>query len=296
MCFWYSPEDRSTMRGKSIVRCTTLANLTPSPRTCMELRTRGGATSLQARSQSAPRLVSIVIPTYNERQNLPRLVAGIAGVVRWPYEIVVVDDSSPDGTADLARDLANTYPVRLLSRPAKSGLGSAYRDGFAQAKGDIVFEMDADLSHDPRHIPALVQAIVDGADIAVGSRYIPGGRIVGWGAYRKLVSGVGNGLARLALTLGVRDVTSGYRCYSRAAAAVVQDAKSDGYAFQVEALWLAKKRGLRIAEVPITFENRVVGKSKLGPSEFGRFLKTLARLRVTRAPRAGQKGRPVRTP
>lgn len=245
--------------------------------------------------ERAPRLVSIVVPTYNERQNLPRLIAAIAENARWPYEVIVVDDSSPDGTADLARDLAKTYPVRLLSRPAKSGLGSAYRDGFAMAQGDVIFEMDADLSHDPRHMPALVQALVDGADVAVGSRYIAGGRVVGWGVYRKLVSGVGNGLARLALTVGVRDVTSGYRCYSAHAAPVVQDAKSDGYAFQVEALWLAKKRGLRIAEVPITFENRTVGKSKLGPSEFARFLKTLARLRVTRAPR-GRLPRPVRAP
>ncbi|HET6403559.1 MAG TPA: polyprenol monophosphomannose synthase [Candidatus Thermoplasmatota archaeon] len=246
--------------------------------------------------ERAPRLVSIVVPTYNERQNLPRLVAAIAEVMRWPYEIVVVDDSSPDGTADLARDLAKTYPVRLLSRPAKSGLGSAYRDGFLQAKGDLIFEMDADLSHDPRFIPALVQAVLDGADIAVGSRYVSGGRVVGWGAYRKLVSGVGNTLARAALFIGIRDVTSGYRCYSRAAAGIVQEAKSDGYAFQVEALYLAKKRGMRIAEVPITFENRTVGKSKLGPGEFARFLKTLARLRLTRAPAGGRKGRPVRAP
>ena len=245
--------------------------------------------------ERAPRLVSIVVPTYNERQNLPRLVAAIAENARWPYEIIVVDDSSPDGTADLARDLAKTHPIRLLARPAKAGLGSAYREGFAQAKGDVVFEMDADLSHDPRHLPALVQAITDGADIAVGSRYIAGGRIVGWGVYRKIVSGVGNGLARVALMTGVRDVTSGFRCYSADAARVVQDAKSDGYAFQVEALYLSRKRGLRIAEVPLTFENRTVGKSKLGPSEFGRFLKTLARLRLTRVP-GTRAPRPVRAP
>lgn len=234
--------------------------------------------------ERAPRLVSIVVPTYNERQNLPRLVAAIAENLPWPYEVIVVDDSSPDGTADLARDLAKTYPLRLLSRPAKSGLGSAYRDGFALAQGDVVFEMDADLSHDPRYIPALVQAVAEGADIAIGSRYVAGGRVVGWNTYRKLVSGVGNTLARMSLLVGVRDVTSGYRCYARAAAPIVQDAKSDGYAFQVEALYLAKKRGMRITEVPISFENRTVGKSKLGPGEFGRFLKTLARLRLTRVP------------
>lgn len=244
--------------------------------------------------ERAPRLVSIVIPTYNERQNLPRLVEALAQSIPWEHEIIVVDDSSPDGTGDLARDLASKYPIRVLSRPVKSGLGSAYRDGFAMAKGDVIFEMDADLSHDPRHVRALAQAVVDGADVAVGSRYVAGGRIVGWNAYRKLVSGVGNGLARLILRLRVSDVTSGYRCYSREAVALVRSAQSDGYAFQVEALHLARQHGLRIVEVPITFENRTVGKSKLGPGEFGRFLRTLARLRVRRASPA--RGTPTRSP
>lgn len=231
------------------------------------------------------RLVSIVVPTYNERQNLPRLVAAIAEHVRVPYEIIVVDDSSPDGTADLARDLAKTHPIRLLSRPAKSGLGSAYRDGFAAAKGDMVFEMDADLSHDPRFLPKLVEAVEGGADIAIGSRYVAGGRIIGWNAYRKLVSGVGNALAKIALGLRIRDVTSGYRCYARECADIVQQVRSDGYAFQVEALYHARRRNLRIAEVPITFENRTVGKSKLGPGEFMNFLRTLGRLRMARLAR-----------
>lgn len=247
-----------------------------------------------AKVDRQPRLVSIVVPTYNERQNLPRLVEAIARSASFPYEIIIVDDSSPDGTADLARDLARTFPVRLLSRPTKSGLGSAYRDGFAIAEGDIIFEMDADLSHDPRFLAPLVQAIVDGADIAIGSRYIPGGTVVGWNTYRRLVSGVGNGLARATLSPGVRDLTSGFRCFSRDAASIVQSAKSDGYAFQVEALFLAKCSGLRIVEVPIHFENRTVGKSKLGPGEFTRFLRTLVRLRVTRVPTT--RGRPVRAP
>lgn len=235
-----------------------------------------------------PRLVSIVVPTYNERQNLPRLVEAIAAHLKdRPYEIVVVDDSSPDGTGDLAADLAKTYPLRLLRRPAKSGLGSAYRDGFQAARGGLIFEMDADLSHDPRYIPALVEAIEQGADIAIGSRYVAQGRIVGWNWYRKLVSGVGNGLAKILLGLRIRDVTSGYRCYARHASNIVQNVRSDGYAFQVEALWLARKQGLRVVEVPITFENRTVGKSKLGAGEFLRFLQTLGRLRFARPnPRA----------
>jgi len=126
------------------------------------------------------RLVTFVVPTFNERQNLPRLVESIRAHAPGPYEILVVDDASPDGTAELARDLAREHPVRVLSRPGKGGLGSAYRDGFREAKGDAVFEMDADLSHDPRFIPALLEAVERGADVAVGSRYVAGGRILGW--------------------------------------------------------------------------------------------------------------------
>lgn len=229
------------------------------------------------------RLVSIVVPTYNERQNLPRLVEALAANLAFPYEIIVVDDSSPDHTADLARDLAQRHPIRVIERPAKAGLGSAYRDGFAAARGEVVLEMDADLSHDPRHVPALVEAVVRGAGVAVGSRYVAGGSVVGWGWYRRIVSGVGNGVARAVLRLGVRDVTSGFRAYSREAAKVVQDARSDGYSFQVEALHLAKRRGLVIVEVPITFENRTVGKSKLAATEFATFLQTVARLRLAKA-------------
>ena len=249
---------------------------------------RFDAASCFARMDRRPHLVSIVVPTYNERQNLSRLVDAVAQHLALPYEIIVVDDSSPDGTADLARDLASKHPVRVLSRPEKSGLGSAYRDGFAAAKGDLVFEMDADLSHDPRYLSALVEAALDGADVVIGSRYVEGGRIVGWNWYRKLVSGVGNGLAKIVLALGVSDVTSGYRCYHRDAAALLQDVRSDGYAFQVEALWLARRHGLVVREVPITFENRTVGKSKLGASEFVAYLETLFRLRLTPKPRRGK--------
>lgn len=232
-------------------------------------------------------LVSIVVPTYNERQNLPRLVEAIALHLQdRPYEILVVDDASPDGTGDLAADLAKEHPVRVLRRPAKGGLGSAYRDGFRAARGEVVFEMDADLSHDPRHLTALLDALESGADVAVGSRYVQSGRVVGWSWYRRLVSTVGNGLAQLALGLRIRDATSGYRGYTRRAAQLVQEVHSDGYAFQVEALWLARRKGLAVVEVPIVFENRTVGKSKLGPSEFARFLRTLGRLRFARgAPR-----------
>jgi dolichol-phosphate mannosyltransferase len=240
------------------------------------------------------RFVSIVVPTYNERQNLPRLVEAVAKHMRTEYEIVVVDDSSPDGTGELALDLAKEHPIRLVSRPAKSGLGSAYRDGFKVAKGDIIFQMDADLSHDPRYLPALIEAIENGADLAVGSRYSGNGRIVGWNWYRRLVSGTGNTLARLVLGLRSRDNTTGYRAYAREAADIVQMVQSDGYASMVEALHHARRSGLRVVEVPITFENRTVGKSKLGPSEFVRFVHTLVRLRFRPVARKGRV--PARAP
>ncbi len=242
------------------------------------------------------RMLSFVVPTYNERQNLPRLVEALAKVVHEPYEIIVVDDDSPDGTAELALDLAKQHPIRLIHRPAKGGLGSAYRDGFAASSGDLVFEMDADLSHDPRYVPALAEAIAEGAAVAVGSRYVEGGRVVGWTTYRRLVSWTGNTLARTILGLRARDVTSGYRCFARAHAQIVQEVESDGYAFQVEALYLAKQRGLLVAEVPIVFENRTVGKSKLGVSEFAKFLGTLLRLRTRRAARPPPGRRPVGQP
>ncbi|HWG89639.1 MAG TPA: polyprenol monophosphomannose synthase [Candidatus Thermoplasmatota archaeon] len=229
-------------------------------------------------------LVSVVVPTYNERDNLPALVAGIDKHITTDYEIIVVDDGSPDGTADVARELATEYPVRLLSRGAKLGLGSAYRAGFRLARGDAVLEMDADLSHDPRHIPGLLEAVERGASMAVGSRYVHGGAIRNWGPYRKVVSGVGNGLARTILGLGSKDCTSGFRCYAADWKHLVTSTKSDGYAFQVEVLYLAKKWGATVAEVPIIFENRTVGKSKLGASEFGKFLATLGRLRVSSMP------------
>lgn len=242
--------------------------------------------------RSAPRLVSIVVPTYNERRNLAPLVEGIADALPWPYEVIVVDDSSPDGTGELARMLARSHPIVLVSRPQKRGIGSAYRDGFAAARGDVVVQMDADLSHDPADVPELVCAVVDGADLAVGSRYVAGGHIAGWGPYRHLVSGVANTMARAMLRVGVRDVTTGFRAYAAAAARTVELVRCDGYAFEVEALHVAKRAGLRIVEVPIHFEDRAAGQSKLGVGEYARFVRTIARLRFSRSPLASR--RPAR--
>ncbi len=228
--------------------------------------------------------VSVVVPTYNEAETLPRLVDGIRENLPLAYEIIVVDDGSPDGTADLARELGKTHPIWVIDRGEKRGLGSAIRTGVSVARADIVAVMDADLSHDPAHLPALIETVVEGADLALGSRYVAGGDIVGWSAYRRLVSGVGNGLARTVLGIPSQDATTGFRVYGPAAKPLVSNAQSEGYAFQVEILFLAKQAGLTLAEAPIRFENRQDGKSKLGTGEFVGFLGTIGRLRFTRRP------------
>lgn len=225
--------------------------------------------------------VTIVVPTYNERDNLPRLVDGIAAHLDRPWELVVVDDGSPDGTADVARALAGKYPVRVVQRSGKQGLGSAYREGMRQARPGPAIAMDADLSHDPRFIPALVKAVDGGADLALGSRYVPGGSVVGWTLRRKATSRGANLLARAILGLRVKDATTGFRCYGPRARALLQTTQSDGYAFQIEAIHLSERHGLRVREVPIEFKDREVGESKLGSQEILKFLGTLRRLRAT---------------
>lgn len=227
-----------------------------------------------------PETVSIVVPTYNERENLPKLVDGIARHLERPWELVVVDDASPDGTADVARRLASTYPVRVVQRSGKQGLGSAYREGMRQARPGPAIAMDADLSHDPQYIPALVRAVDDGADLALGSRYVPGGSVVGWGLRRKATSRGANLLARTILGLGVKDATTGFRCYGPRARALLQTTQSDGYAFQIEAIHLSERHDLTVREVPIRFKDREVGESKLGSQEIFKFLGTLRRLRA----------------
>lgn len=235
----------------------------------------------------APSL-SIVVPTYNERANLPPLLAALRQHAPRPYEVIVVDDASPDGTADAARSLAREHPVRLVARQGKLGLGSACRAGVGAARGDAIALMDADLSHDPCYLPALHAAVQRGAGLAIGSRYIPGGGVRGWGPWRRSVSWGANALAHRMLHLPARDATSGYRCLPRENAGLVLDTQCDGYAFQVEEVWLAMRRGLSVDEVPIVFLDRRRGKSKLGMRQIADFGTTLLRLRREgRAPRPG---------
>lgn len=210
---------------------------------------------------------TVVIPTYNESENIPRLIPQILDLPR--FRVLVVDDNSPDGTGALVRGMAEREPrVGLLARPGKLGLGSAYRDGFRRALAEgaaFIFEMDADFSHDPRYLPDLLRAAEAGADLALGSRYVRGGGTADWGLGRRIISRGGNIYAGLILGLPLADSTGGFRCYRRQVLESLDLAavRSNGYAFQIEMAYRVRRAGFRIAEVPIIFPDRRVGKSKM---------------------------------
>jgi dolichol-phosphate mannosyltransferase len=213
------------------------------------------------------RTALVVVPTYNELANLPVLTAGL--MEQPNLRLLVVDDQSPDGTGDLADQLASAHSSRIsvLHRTGHRGLGRSYVDGIREALRepvDVICQMDADLSHDPVQLPALIAA-ADQSDVIIGSRYVPGGRIVNWPLRRRLLSRFANSYVRTVTGLAVRDCTSGYRCWRRDALASLplDRLTSDGYAFLVEMLYVAARRGCRVAEVPITFVERRLGESKL---------------------------------
>ena len=214
-----------------------------------------------------PRSALVVVPTYNERDNLPLLVDGL---MRHPHvRLLVVDDASPDGTGELAEALAREHHGRInvLHRTANRGLGRSYIDGIKMAirePVDVVCQMDADLSHDPAQLPRLIEGTSRG-DVVIGSRYVPGGTIVNWPTRRRLLSRFANTYIRMVTRLDAHDCTSGYRCWRRDALAALPLDRfiSDGYSFLVEMLFVAARRGFRIAEVPITFVERRRGESKL---------------------------------
>jgi dolichol-phosphate mannosyltransferase len=209
----------------------------------------------------------ICLPTYDERENLAPILTAIHAV-EPRVDVLVVDDNSPDGTGELADELAARDPrIRVLHRPGKQGLGRAYLAAFqwALARGyELVLEMDADFSHDPAHLPALLAA-AKGADLILGSRYVPGGRTVSWGAGRKLVSRGGSLYARTILGVPVRDLTGGFKCFRREVLEAIDlpTVTSTGYAFQIELTFRALRRGFRVVEVPITFADRRIGQSKM---------------------------------
>jgi len=228
-----------------------------------------------------------VVPTYNERENVGRLVEEVRRAAVSGLTLLFVDDTSPDGTGDLIRDIASRDPsVRLLVRSAKTGIGSAYQDGFREAISsiapDIIIEMDADLQHPPSAIGDLVRAIQAGADVAVGSRYVAGGGVSGWSFWRRTVSKGANAYARAMLGIKVRDATSGFRAYTRAKAEQVADAAlpAKGFEFQVASLHLLKK-GSRFEEVPYTFAARAAGRSKLELADVARFFLSVIRITLS---------------
>jgi dolichol-phosphate mannosyltransferase len=207
------------------------------------------------------------VPTYNERENLPPLVEQL--MLHANVRVLVVDDQSPDGTGAVADGLANTHAGRVdvLHRTGRRGFGLSYIDGLSRAMKepvDLVCQMDADLSHDPRQLPALVAAAAH-ADVVIGSRYVPGGTIVNWPLRRRLLSRYANIYIRSVTRLSARDCTSGYRCWRREALAKLplDQFVSDGYSFLIEMLFLAAGLGFRVAEVPITFVERRMGQSKV---------------------------------
>lgn len=211
----------------------------------------------------------VVLPTYNEADNIEEVVRRLRAAVP-DCSILVVDDGSPDGTADIAEKLAATYgPLSVMRRESKSGLGSAYRAGFRRgiAEGfDVLVEMDSDLSHDPAALPAMLETLErTGAGLVVGSRYIPGGAIPAWSLHRRLLSEWGNRYAALVLGLDVRDATSGFRAYRADAVARLDlDAiRADGYGFQIEMAYAIRNLGERVVEHPISFTDRTRGQSKM---------------------------------
>lgn len=213
----------------------------------------------------------VCLPTYNERENLPRVLDRLAphGV-----RVLVIDDNSPDGTGEVADRLAAERDwVSVLHRERKKGLGPAYLAGFREAlRGDTeyVLEMDADLSHDPAVVPRLIEACANGADVALGSRYVEGGGTENWGLVRRVVSAGGSLYARVLLGVGIRDLTGGFKCFRREVLERIDlDAvHSKGYAFQIELTYRALRAGFRIVEVPIVFADRTHGQSKMSRTIF----------------------------
>lgn len=224
-----------------------------------------------------------MVPTYNEADNLAEVVdqlrKAVPGIV-----VLVVDDDSPDGTADVARRLAAEHgDVELLVRPGRRGLGSAYRDGFRRAidgGADVCVQIDADLSHDPSDLPALLANVDHGADLAIGSRYVPGGRTESWSWQRRWLSRWGNRYAAGVLGLAVNDATAGYRAYRAESLETIafEEVSADGYGFQIEMTHRLVRAGGRIVEFPIEFRDRRAGESKLSQGIVGEALGLVLRL------------------
>ena len=229
--------------------------------------------------------VLIITPTYNERENLSQFLAGVFGVLSQAH-VLIVDDNSPDGTGDLAEQFAqDDERIHVLRRPGKMGLGTAYLDGFKFAldKGyPFIFEMDADLSHDPGYLPDFLARFNEGADLVIGSRNVPGGGVEGWGPLRHFISKGGSIYSRTILGLQVRDLTSGYKGFRRNVlqGLNLETVRSEGYSFQVELTYRAIRKGFAVTEVPIVFVDRTAGQSKMSKKIFAEAVMMMPKLRL----------------
>jgi len=228
----------------------------------------------------------IVLPTYNEKENLPQIIPAIRSALP-SADIVVVDDLSPDGTGAIADAFAQQDPaVHVLHRDGERGLGRAYLHGFRWALSKHythIFEMDADFSHQPHYLPTLLAGACE-ADVALGCRYMPGGGIEGWGLHRLLISKGGNAYARRVLSLPYRDLTGGFKCFSRKALEAIDfsNIRSNGYNFQIEMTWYMHLAGMSFVEIPIVFPDRTEGTSKMSAAIFHEALLGVWQLRLNK--------------
>lgn len=233
--------------------------------------------------------VLMIIPTYNERENLRPLVSQLRALP-GNIHVLIVDDNSPDGTGAIADGMAaQDSGIAVLHRAGKQGLGTAYKAGFAYGIAhsyQYICTMDADFSHNPSSLPAMVEKAAAGDDLVIGSRYVPGGHVVGWPASRKVLSAVANRMAHLFLGIAARDCTAGFRCYRRVVLETIplDSIFSGGYSFLIEMAYLCEAAGFRIGEVPITFVNRTQGDSKISKLEIYKAMYTLIRLRTRALP------------
>ena len=226
--------------------------------------------------------LAVVIPTYNEKETLPSLIEDLFEKIKPLVDelhVVIVDDSSPDGTADIARNIGTKFnSVSVIQRPTKSGLGGAYKDGFnhvlQKLKSDLIVQMDADHSHSPSEIIDMIEKITD-YDFIIASRHVPGSSIVGWGSGRRLIHSVAGVIAKMSAKIDIEDSTSGFRMFKRKTLEQIEFDKieSDGFAFQIEVLYQLKQKDLHGLEITTIFVNRTTGKSKMGVSEMIQFVR-----------------------
>jgi dolichol-phosphate mannosyltransferase len=229
----------------------------------------------------------VIIPTYNEKENIRAITEAVLALEPL-FDILVIDDGSPDGTADIVRVLQKEHPgrIQMIERSGKLGLGTAYLTGFKKALEsgyEYIFEMDADFSHNPADLPALRKACAaDGADVAVGSRYVSGVNVVNWPMGRVLMSYYASAYVRFVTGLPVRDTTAGFVCYTRRVleALPIDKVRFKGYAFQIEMKFTAYKYGFKIKEVPIVFVNRVLGESKMSSGIFSEAVLGVVKLKI----------------